>query len=71
LIVVEARIWERHYQAKRPYIVLINGQVLFGKKGPRTFSSESKAIKAGEDFLKKSDQKPDDADGQTPHSFTN
>lgn len=49
---IEAKRWERHYEAKRPFIVLVDGDVLMGKKGPRTFSTEDAAIKAAQRHIK-------------------
>ena len=54
---IEAKRWERHYEAARPYIVLIDGGVLMGKKGPRTFGSEAAAIKAAQRYIKTSNEK--------------
>lgn len=53
---IEAKRWERHYEAARPYIVLIDGGVLMGKKGPRTFGSEAAAIKAAQRHIKNSNE---------------
>jgi|GEM_PF-5566599 len=54
---IEAKRWERHYEAARPYIVLIDGGVLMGKKGPRTFGSEAAAIKAAQRHIKNTNEK--------------
>jgi len=54
---IEAKRWERHYEAARPYIVLIDGCVLMGKKGPRTFGSEEAAIKAAQRHIENTKEK--------------
>lgn len=56
-VIIESKRWERHYEAARPYIVLIDGCVLMGKKGPRTFGSEEAAIKAAQRHIENTKEK--------------
>lgn len=56
LCVIEAERWERHYITSRPYVVRIDGVILSGVRGPRTFKSESNAVKAAQTFLRNTKQ---------------